>query len=334
VPPIADGAVYVPEAGAVAADEDGFTLAATALEALGSDRLDRATSVTLVALGDLPSTAAEDLARFLGVEAVASDAERPSSSIAEALERADVDGTRPALVVAVQIRSRDPTRALPDASGPPDVAIALWLERAGSFRPDLPRSNGPPDEIGRLIEAARRAAVPWPGLAEAPTRSGASPRATETPLIPDQPVAQGAYVPWPRYTEATPAHWRLAADRCGECGALTFPPRSRCRACGSVQSLAKVRLDPDGGVVAARTVIGPGGQPTEFDPQVTDRGPYGVVLVEFEGGVRATMQVAGTPGPGLDIGSGVTSRLRRLYPMEGRWRYGRKALPRRVPASR
>jgi hypothetical protein len=50
--------------------------------------------------------------------------------------------------------------------------------------------------------------------------------------------------------------------------------------------------------------------------------------VEFDGGVRATLQVADHSGGPLPIGSRVTTELRRSYPMEGRWRYARKAVPR------
>jgi uncharacterized OB-fold protein len=79
-------------------------------------------------------------------------------------------------------------------------------------------------------------------------------------------------------------------------------------------------------VVVASTTIGPGGQPTEFDEQVAAFGPYDVVVVEFAAGVRATMQLAGPHRARPSIGARVSTELRRLYPMEGRWRYGRKAV--------
>lgn len=77
----------------------------------------------------------------------------------------------------------------------------------------------------------------------------------------------------------------------------------------------------------AITTISPGGQPTEFDAQVEASGPYEVALVELVGGTRVTLQVAdGRPGD-LAVGDPVNTVLRRLYPMEGEWRYGRKAVP-------
>jgi hypothetical protein len=52
-----------------------------------------------------------------------------------------------------------------------------------------------------------------------------------------------------------------------------------------------------------------------------------VVLAEFAPGVRLTLQVTDAGPDELRIGSRIGTRLRRLYPMEGEWRYGRKAVP-------
>lgn len=87
------------------------------------------------------------------------------------------------------------------------------------------------------------------------------------------------------------------------------------------------RLPRDGGEVVAATSIGPGGQPTEFDEQVATMGSYSVVLVELMRGARVTLQATDSRPGELEIGSRVATRLRRLYPMEGEWRYGRKAVP-------
>jgi hypothetical protein len=48
--------------------------------------------------------------------------------------------------------------------------------------------------------------------------------------------------------------------------------------------------------------------------------------------VRATLQVADDADGPLAIGSRVRTELRRSYPMEGRWRYARKAIPRPAEA--
>ena len=140
-------------------------------------------------------------------------------------------------------------------------------------------------------------------------------------------VSQGAYLPRDRYLEELPTRWGLRAERCSACGATLFPARGRCRACGATDRLVPFPLPRQGGVVVARTRVGPGGQPTEFDPMVEATGPYGVVLVEPIPGVRVTLPTTDEGAGSLRIGDRVGTALRRLYPMEGEWRYGRKALP-------
>ncbi len=82
----------------------------------------------------------------------------------------------------------------------------------------------------------------------------------------------------------------------------------------------------------AATWIGRGGQPTEFDAEVERSGPYGVAVVELEPGVRATVPLTDTASGEIRINSKVGTRLRRLYAIDGEWRYGRKAVP-LIPAS-
>jgi uncharacterized OB-fold protein len=311
------------------ADVDGFTLAARAIELLGPVAVDPSEVRRVILVGDFPPTAAEDLPGFLGV---ALDAQRQvvhAPSLLAAVDSALApDPPGPALVLA---SSAPRTGASVPATGPDDpcdVGISLWIDE----RNPEPEPMGPeavaPLTIDQLVHEAGEHGALW-----APPAPGSSPgvgagsSAPEATLAPDSPVSQGAYVPRPRYVEGLAAHWNLAADRCGACGVLTFPPRGRCRSCGKTDSLARVRLDPDSGRVVASTRIGPGGQPTEFDDQVTHQGPYGVVLVELEGGARATLQVADHAEGPLPIGSRVRTELRRSYPMEGRWRYARKAVP-------
>lgn len=138
-------------------------------------------------------------------------------------------------------------------------------------------------------------------------------------------LSEGAYVPRARYLENLPSRWRFLAERCGACGSLTFPARGICRACRETERLLPEEL-PRSGTVLAATVVAPGAQPTEFDGFVSGAGGYGVVLVELTPGARVTLQVADRPGEAPKVGALVRTELRRLYPMEGEWRYGRKAL--------
>lgn len=142
-------------------------------------------------------------------------------------------------------------------------------------------------------------------------------------------VSQGAYVPHPRYLENLASRWRLVAERCTHCRALAFPATGRCRTCGRSDGLRTEALPRNGLEVEAVTTIGPGAQPTEFDSIVRSAGPYDVALVAVGSEARATVQVTDTPPGRLHVGDRVGLVLRRLYPMEGEWRYGLKAIPER-----
>jgi hydroxymethylglutaryl-CoA synthase len=208
------------------------------------------------------------------------------------------------------------------------LGAALWLLDIAS-RPDLGEWNlvarVTPEEsqfVGLrrtgsfAVVGARPSSDEGPGL-------GAPP-----PAIPEEvraSVSEGAYVPRPRYLENLPSRWRLVAERCAACDTLTFPVRGRCRGCGRTEGLTDEPL-PGVGTVLASTVVAPGAHPTEFDALVAAAGAYGVVLAEMAPKVRVTLQVADhTPEP-VRPGRRITTQLRRLYPMEGEWRYGRKAI--------
>ncbi|NNN17748.1 MAG: hypothetical protein HKL79_05255 [Thermoplasmata archaeon] len=172
----------------------------------------------------------------------------------------------------------------------------------------------------------------WAGGPEPSISYGAARRAAtgEDRLF---AVSEGAYVPRPRYMENLPSRWRFVAERCAHCQSITFPVRGSCRACHRADRVERIELPLHGGTVLASTVVARGGQPTEFDHQVEESGPYGVVLVELAPLVRVTLQLADALPGTLHIGDRVETRLRRLYPMEGEWRYGRKAVP-MAPAGR
>jgi uncharacterized OB-fold protein len=179
-------------------------------------------------------------------------------------------------------------------------------------------------ETTEFLGLRRTGPVRWVGPTEYPAALGRAPPA-HVPSDALRAVSEGAHVPRPRYLENLPSRWRLIAERCDACQAVSFPRRGRCRQCGARQGLTEFEL-PREGVIEASTVVAPGAQPTEFDALVARTGPYGVVLVRLAEGARATLMVADGPPEPLPIGSRVTTRLRRLYPIEGEWRYGRKAL--------
>jgi uncharacterized OB-fold protein len=167
-------------------------------------------------------------------------------------------------------------------------------------------------------------AGPWAGGGPTRPAPGDRPFAERADL---RAVSEGAYVPRPRYVENLPSRWRFAADRCAACAEVTFPTRGYCRHCGRSDARTPIELPMDDLPVEAKTVVAAGAQPTEFDPQVSSTGAYGVVLVRLADGVRATLQVTDADPTSIGVGDRVSTRLRRLYPMEGAWRYGRKAVP-------
>jgi uncharacterized protein len=325
-------AAYVPPASidgrrVAASDEDGFTLAATALERLESHASEIPLSSRLVLVGDLPSSAEADIPRFLGYPIVTERLGSGPGALRQALRSATTGAAEapPVLLVAVDLGS-----GAPDAlDGAVAVRISSGDDRDTGLADDPMLSDGSLPAAALLRAGAKRGVETpsrWVGdFTQHGATSSIAPGARSV-VPPDGPVSQGAYVPRPRYLENLGSRWRFVGERCRSCGKVGFPPRGRCRACGAVEGLEPFSLPRDGGEVVAATTIGPGGQPTEFDEQVALSGPYSVVLVDLIPGVRVTLQVADRPTP-IAIGSRVATRLRRLYPMEGEWRYGRKAVP-------
>jgi uncharacterized OB-fold protein len=166
----------------------------------------------------------------------------------------------------------------------------------------------------------------WTAASEGlPLDPGRARRLSE-PVAMDR-VSEGAYLPRPRYIENLPNRWRLVSERCARCGARTFPSRGACRACGARDGLRPEPLASREGTVEAITTVRSGAQPTEFDPQVERFGAYDVAIVRLAPDIRATFQVTDAPPGALRVGDPVRTALRRLYPQEGEWRYGRKAVP-------
>jgi len=309
-------------------------MAATALERLELARGETPPPTRLLLVGDLPESADEDLVRFLGFPVRPERFGRGAKALRAALGAAldPARGDTPVWLAAVDLR--DPaTAGLPAPVS--DGAVAMRVGEGGPPSALLSLSELPEDSRTataalRSLGALRARDDPerWRGdFGSSGNGTTGRPVPARPPPPPDGPVSQGAYVPRPRYRESLPSRWRLVGEQCAACGRVGFPPRGRCRECEATEGLRSVRLPTDGGEVVAITTIGPGGQPTEFDGQVASSGPYGVVLVDLAPGARATFQLTDARPGEVAIGSRVGTRLRRLYPMEGEWRYGRKAVP-------
>ncbi len=256
----------------------------------------------------------------------------PPASLRDAFEKAQTD-QGPTWIGAV-IADVGSERSIP----PPGAGAAILLVEEGPHTagfdlsaPPFTGEHGPDGAVAGLFAQLRSApkelartgdwaADAGRGLPAAKTGTGS----TRAPL---SSVSQGAFVPRPTDEANRASRWRFIAQKCPSCGGLTFPARGRCRACGRRDSLVDEPLPLDGATVVATTWIGAGGQPTEYDAQVEATGPYGVVIAELAPGVRATLAVSDATRGEVRIGSKVDTRLRRLYPIEGGWRYGRKAVP-------
>ena len=319
-----------------APDEDGFTFAATAVELALDGRRHDPREAVVRPLGTIAAIDASTFAALLGV-AVRLEGPVPGASVAETLRRAEA-GPAPQWVLVSVGGERRAGAAVSPAPG--EGAVALLFDDAPDAVPvDAGPSelgaDGPVSSLAPLVALGARANdARWIGDWRSEAADGAGPTA---PLAAPAPagdgVSQGAFVPAARYEESRRSRWRLEADRCRACGVRTFPARGRCRRCGATEHLTPEQLPRDGWTVVASTWIGPGGQPTEFDAQVGSTGPYGVVLAELAPDARATLQVAAGPWSRLGVGARVDTRLRRLYPIEGAWRYGRKAVPAGATAS-
>lgn len=324
-------------------DEDGFTLAVAAGELVLPPPTVPAPEFARIHYFGPPQApeAAPNLPVALGLpRAVADRADPTAETFREMLqtELAGADEGGAALLIAVDT---GPYRPLPDGSGAGDgAAVALWIDRADSvgelrttgvdpFPEGLAQLGGAGSAVRAAIGLRRtEAAAPWVGASAAPRPLPEAPWAAETADRLDL-RSEGAYVPRATYVENLPSRWRFAADRCSACGALTFPIRGYCRSCGGADGLLREELSRRGGIVEAVTTIHPGAQPTEFDGMVTFMGAYDVVLVGLAPGGRVTLQGTERPPGGFRVGAKVDTVLRRLYPMEGEWRYGRKAVPTR-----
>jgi uncharacterized OB-fold protein len=294
------------------ADEDGFTMGAAALELLAGG-LGATPPRTIELVGDFPPTAEWGYGVLLGGPA------------AVTRHAASWDGVRAALSAA---HSRSLVLASVSAAAASAGAVALALGGPGGPSPEGPSGPGSWfDALVRWAEGATSLRSEDSALQTVATTPEEVEAADAFRGAPTTVVSEGAYVPEPRYRENLPSRWNLRAERCASCGRVTFPARGVCAYCSRRDALVVGHLPRDIARVVARTTIGKGGQPTEFDAQVATTGPYDVVLAAWPVGVRVTLPVAEAAPGALRIGDRIRTRLRRLYPMEGDWRYGRKALP-------
>ncbi len=333
-------------------DEDAFTLSVAAI-----DRLPWPVAGFPVRqvqpFGPFPPALAGDLGEALGRPGIDVRPARPLPELGAGLISLLDDPTEEGGVALVL-----PTSVPQGAPVPPRIseAIALGFARGPGVRlrgSSLPAGGADGARIDDLVQelrghsSARRAASdprPAPagrdvevdgGMAWSETRTPVGGRFQwESPAAYSQGssadpwlVSEGAYLPWPTYLAHRSGRWRLAAAECGACGARFFPWRGSCPNCGRSDRLERRELSRSGLEVEATTVVHPGAQPSEFDLQAGSSGSYEVVVARADPHIRVTLQLTGASPGSVRIGDRVDAVLRRLFPLEGAWRYGLKAIP-------
>lgn len=318
-------------------DEDPFTLLATALErAVAPFEAPASRPAQLEVVGRFPSHLDWAVGAFRGSVAPLHRRGEGGPALVSALADAAEGSGGETVVLASELPERVPAPSAPPAA--PGAGSVAFVFREGG-------GEGIAERLGRIRVEPSAMATAWalhPAASEARSEVWVGDWGEDPSLgrpidlrrlarfidLEPTAVSEGAYVPRPRYLESLPSRWKFLAQRCPRCSQLTFPARGACRRCGAREGLMDAALPRDGALVIASTVIGRGGQPTEFDPQVEVDGGYGVVLAELSPGIRVTLQLADADPGQVRVGHRVDTRLRRLYPMEGEWRYGRKAVPR------
>jgi uncharacterized OB-fold protein len=118
-----------------------------------------------------------------------------------------------------------------------------------------------------------------------------------------------------------PQRYRMEAAKCTSCGEVSYPPRLICPKCRRRQ-FEKVTL-PDRGRILTYTITRVG--PSQF----TELTPYAVGIVELDGGVRITTQIADCDLDKLSVGQRVRLEFRRIQEdgEAGILAYGHKAVP-------
>jgi len=124
-----------------------------------------------------------------------------------------------------------------------------------------------------------------------------------------------------RYWREIPRRYRMEAARCAGCGHVSYPPRLVCPRCRS-RRFETITLQDEGTLVTFTiTRVGPS--------QFADQTPYAVGIVELDGGVRITAQIADCDFDRLEAGQRLRLEFRRIQQdgEAGILCYGHKCVP-------
>lgn len=111
----------------------------------------------------------------------------------------------------------------------------------------------------------------------------------------------------PRFWREIPSRYNLIGTKCGNCGAVDFPPRAVCPRCGrrSLGKMGPLKLAGRGKVVTYTIVHD---APKAFDMMK----PYVLAIVEMDEGVRITSTIIDVEPGDVKIGMPVQSAFRKL----------------------
>ncbi len=107
-----------------------------------------------------------------------------------------------------------------------------------------------------------------------------------------------------RYHREIPQRYRLEAGKCLACGHLSFPPRLVCPEC-KAKKFETVTLSDEGTLVTFTVV-------RVASDKFSKETPFPVGIVELNGGVRVTAQIADANIDELKIGQKLRIVFRRI----------------------
>ncbi len=107
-----------------------------------------------------------------------------------------------------------------------------------------------------------------------------------------------------RYAREIPQRYRREAAKCLGCGAVSFPPRTICPGCKG-KRFEPVVL-PEEGTLLTFTII------RVASDKFARHTPFAVGIVELDGGVRVTTQIADAEISSLSIGQRVRFVFRKI----------------------
>jgi hypothetical protein len=110
-----------------------------------------------------------------------------------------------------------------------------------------------------------------------------------------------------RFWRENPSRYNLAANRCGNCGKVFFPPRAVCSDCHrkSLGKMEPLKLKGEGEVYSYSVVHE---VPSHFEMLK----PYVVAMVRLDEGVMLTSQLIDVDPKEVQVGMRVRTTLRRI----------------------